>query len=250
MQTRKKRASSEVAIDLQIGGEVWHRVASLANSGPDDRHFVLTTDERGATTVRFGDGAHGARLPAGADAIVAAYRSSKRFVAVVQQEGRVIVDNDWRERVPVGLRSSVRRLSRGGHEQRRPDGTVTRAGGGCRGAREPVAVGDAVPAGGIDDGAGGGCERVGGLRGRRSLTPGLDGCQLISVDSAATQSLDPLVGALQQRWGNDDAERFCGLQVDHQVELGRLLHRHVGGLRALENPVDEGGRAAPMPLVG
>ena len=101
MQTRKKRASSEVAIDLQIGGEVWHRVASLANSGPDDRHFVLTTDERGATTVRFGDGAHGARLPAGADAIVAAYRSSKRFVAVVQQEGRVIVDNDWRERVPV-----------------------------------------------------------------------------------------------------------------------------------------------------
>jgi hypothetical protein len=67
MQTRKKRASSEIAIDLQIGGELRHRVASLANSGPDDRHFVLTTDESGATTVRFGDGAHGA--PAGADAV-------------------------------------------------------------------------------------------------------------------------------------------------------------------------------------
>jgi hypothetical protein len=100
MQTRRKRTSSDVAIELQVGGEVWHRVDSLANSGPDDRHFVLTTDESGATTVRFGDGAHGARLPAGADAVVAAYRPSKRFVAVVQQQGRVIVDNDWRESVP------------------------------------------------------------------------------------------------------------------------------------------------------
>jgi len=100
MQPRKKRASSELAIDLQIGGEVWHRVTSFASSGPDDRLFVLTTDESGSTTVRFGDGAHGARLPAGVDAIVAAYRPSKRFVAVVQQQGRVIVDNDWRESVP------------------------------------------------------------------------------------------------------------------------------------------------------
>jgi hypothetical protein len=98
---RKQRDSSEIAVDLQIGGEVWHRVASLDNSGPDDRHFVLATDEGGTTTVRFGDGAHGARLPAEADAIVAAYRRSKRFVAVVDQQGRVIVDNDWRDNGPV-----------------------------------------------------------------------------------------------------------------------------------------------------
>jgi Type VI secretion system/phage-baseplate injector OB domain len=43
---------------------------------------------------------HGARLPDGADAIVAAYRGSKRFVAVVQQQGRVIVDKDWHEAPP------------------------------------------------------------------------------------------------------------------------------------------------------
>jgi len=41
-------------------------------------------------------------LPAGTDAVVAAYRRSKRFVAVVQQQGRVILDNDWREGVPRG----------------------------------------------------------------------------------------------------------------------------------------------------
>ena len=98
MQERKKRVPSGIAIDLRIAGEVWHRVASLENSGPDDRHFVLDTDENGTMTMQFGDGAHGAELPTGADQVVAAYRSSKRFVAVVQQQGRVIVDRDWSER--------------------------------------------------------------------------------------------------------------------------------------------------------
>ena len=43
-------------------------------------------NQSGTTTVRFGDGENGARLPTGADRVVAAYRSSKRFVAVVQQQ--------------------------------------------------------------------------------------------------------------------------------------------------------------------
>jgi len=74
-------------------------VVSLEKSGPEDRHFVATTDTNGSSTVRFGDGEHGARLPTGTDRIVAAYRSSKRFVAVVEQQGRVIVDKDWSEGV-------------------------------------------------------------------------------------------------------------------------------------------------------
>ena len=98
MQKRKRRPSSGIAIELQIDGEVWHRVASLDNSGPEDRHFVVSTDENGTSTVRFGDGKKGARLPTGADRVIAAYQPSKRFVAVVQQQGRVTVDNDWSER--------------------------------------------------------------------------------------------------------------------------------------------------------
>ena len=97
MEKRTKRSRSGITIGLQIDGETWHRVTSLENSGSNDRHFVLTKEENGATTVRFGDGKHGAKLPAGTDRVVAAYRSSKRFVAVVQKPGRVIVDNDWNE---------------------------------------------------------------------------------------------------------------------------------------------------------
>ena len=97
MQQRKRPGGNGLAIELQIDGEAWHRVESLEESAPDDHHFVATTDESGTTTLRFGDGEHGARLPAGTDQVVATYRSSTRFVAVVQQEGRVIVDRDWNE---------------------------------------------------------------------------------------------------------------------------------------------------------
>jgi hypothetical protein len=54
-------------------------------------------------------------------------------------------------------------------------------------------------------------------------------------------SFDHLVGALQQRRRHFDAKRLCGLQIDHQFELGGLLDRQVGRVRTLENLVDENG---------
>ena len=45
--------------------------------------------------------------------------------------------------------------------------------------------------------------------------------------------LDHLVRLEQERRGHGEAERLGGLEVDDQVELCGLLHRQVGGLRAL-----------------
>ena len=97
MHKRNRPSRRGIVIELEIKGETWHRVESLADSGPDDRHFVVSTNESGVTTLQFGDGEHGARLPSAPDGVVAAYRESKRFVAVLQQQGRVIVDRDWPE---------------------------------------------------------------------------------------------------------------------------------------------------------
>jgi hypothetical protein len=61
---------------LEIGGVTWTRVASLANSGPMDRHFVLTVDpDSGASFVQFGDGATGQRLPIGTRNLAATYEA-------------------------------------------------------------------------------------------------------------------------------------------------------------------------------
>jgi len=40
-----------------------------------------------------------------------------------------------------------------------------------------------------------------------------------------------------------EAERLGGLEIDHQLVLGRRLHRQVGRLLAFENAVDIAGRA-------
>src|SRR5262249_408095 len=41
-----------------------------------------------------------------------------------------------------------------------------------------------------------------------------------------------------------EANRLCGLEVDHQIVLGRRLYRQIGRLLALEDPVDIASGAA------
>src|SRR5215468_4820530 len=56
------------------------------------------------------------------------------------------------------------------------------------------------------------------------------------------QLLDDLVRPRQHRRRDREAERLGGLEVDHQLELRRLLDRKVSGLGTLEDLVDvEGG---------
>jgi hypothetical protein len=48
----------------------------------------------------------------------------------------------------------------------------------------------------------------------------------------ARLSLDDLVGAGEDRWRNGEAERLGGVEIDDQLEVGRLLDRQIGGLGA------------------
>jgi hypothetical protein len=57
---------------------------------------------------------------------------------------------------------------------------------------------------------------------------------------------DRLVGGREQRRRHVNAEEPGGLQVDHQLESGRLHHRHVSGLEALEDAVRLGSAIVAM----
>src|SRR5215813_9681961 len=48
-------------------------------------------------------------------------------------------------------------------------------------------------------------------------------------------SFDHLVRAGEQRRWHVEAERLGGLQVDHQFEFGRRLHRQVAGLLSFQD---------------
>jgi hypothetical protein len=68
-------------------------------------------------------------------------------------------------------------------------------------------------------------------------------CQLRIMPRSHSALFDHLVGADKQRGRHSEAKRFGSLQVDHQIEFGRLLYRQIGGLGAFENPVNVVARA-------
>ncbi|MEV6077828.1 putative baseplate assembly protein [Streptomyces sp. NPDC052069] len=61
------------ALEVRVDGLLWHEVDSLAGRGPRERVYVGGV-AGGRTTVTFGDGVHGARLPSGHENVRARYR--------------------------------------------------------------------------------------------------------------------------------------------------------------------------------
>ena len=64
--------------------------------------------------------------------------------------------------------------------------------------------------------------------------------RFVPIADIAT-SLDHRVGTLLKLQGYVEAQRFCGLEVDDQLVLGRRLQRKVSRLRAFEDAVDVPG---------
>jgi predicted phage baseplate assembly protein len=62
-------------VEIRVDGVVWKERAALYGAGPDERCYALSHDDDGRTTVTFGDGVHGARLPIGRDNVFATYRT-------------------------------------------------------------------------------------------------------------------------------------------------------------------------------
>ncbi|MFC7310409.1 putative baseplate assembly protein [Streptomyces monticola] len=62
------------ALEIRVDGLLWHEVDSLAGRGPRERVYITGATADGRTTVTFGDGVHGARLPSGHENVRARYR--------------------------------------------------------------------------------------------------------------------------------------------------------------------------------
>jgi predicted phage baseplate assembly protein len=64
----------ESTLEVRVNDVRWHETETLLRAAPSDRVFVTRTDADGNTTVVFGDGKAGARLPTGAENARARYR--------------------------------------------------------------------------------------------------------------------------------------------------------------------------------
>jgi predicted phage baseplate assembly protein len=66
---------SQSTLDLRVNDVLWSEAPQLLAMGPTDRKYLIQTDDSGTSTVVFGDGTHGLRVPTGTENIQADYRT-------------------------------------------------------------------------------------------------------------------------------------------------------------------------------
>lgn len=67
-------SGGETTLQVRVNDVLWQEVATLFGRGPQEHVYLTRTDDDGKTTVEFGDGVTGARLPSGQDNLRAKYR--------------------------------------------------------------------------------------------------------------------------------------------------------------------------------
>jgi len=67
-------SGTESTLRVRVNDVLWQEMNSLYGQGPRDRVYMTKTDDEGKTTVQFGDGITGTRLPTGQNNIHVTYR--------------------------------------------------------------------------------------------------------------------------------------------------------------------------------
>ena len=62
-------------LEVRVNDVQWHETDSLAGLSHQDRKFIARTDDDGKTSIVFGNGREGARLPTGVENVKATYRN-------------------------------------------------------------------------------------------------------------------------------------------------------------------------------
>src|SRR6266403_1448292 len=78
---------------------------------------------------------------------------------------------------------------------------------------------------------------------RKRTSRNVVGMSVSCHNRKSPRSFDHFVSELLKLQRDIEAECLCRLEIDHQLELGRLLDWQIGGLGALENLVHVGCRA-------
>ncbi|MFO1434156.1 MAG: putative baseplate assembly protein [Candidatus Competibacteraceae bacterium] len=77
-------SGSRTTLEVRVNELLWQEVPNFYGHSPDERIYVTRTDAAGNTTVLFGDGNTGARLPTGQNNVQANYRKGIGLSGLLQ----------------------------------------------------------------------------------------------------------------------------------------------------------------------
>lgn len=100
-------------LEVFVNNVQWHEADTLAGLGPKDRNFITQTDDTDKTTVIFGNGEQGARLPTGMANVTAIYRNGIGQPGNVQAEQISLLQTR-----PLGVKNVINPLPASGGADR------------------------------------------------------------------------------------------------------------------------------------
>ena len=99
----------DTTLEIFVNDVQWHEANTLASLGPKDRKFITKTDDDDKTSVIFGNGEQGARLPTGMANVKSVYRSG------IGQPGNVKAEQiSLLQTRPLGVKSVINPLPASG----------------------------------------------------------------------------------------------------------------------------------------
>jgi predicted phage baseplate assembly protein len=75
---------AESTLEVRVNDLLWNEVPTLYGHGPYERIYITKTENDGKTTIQFGDGRTGARLPTGQENVHATYRKGIGLAGLVK----------------------------------------------------------------------------------------------------------------------------------------------------------------------
>ena len=106
-------AGADSTLKVYVNDVQWHENDSLTGLQPTDRQFISRTDDNDKTTIIFGNGKEGARLPTGVENVRAVYRTGIGRLGNVQaQQISLLVTR------PLGVKSVINPLAASGGADR------------------------------------------------------------------------------------------------------------------------------------
>lgn len=75
---------SASTLEVRVNDVAWNEASSLYGYAPRDRMYITRASDEAKTTVQFGDGRSGARLPSGTENITATYRVGTGLAGMVK----------------------------------------------------------------------------------------------------------------------------------------------------------------------
>lgn len=95
-------------LQVRVNQVLWQEVTSFFGHGPDEHIYLARTDDDGKTTVQFGDGRTGARVPTGQENVRAAYRKGMGVEGLVAEGQLSLLLTK-----PLGLRGVINPVAAG-----------------------------------------------------------------------------------------------------------------------------------------